>query len=81
MQRFIEPFLFVNARKKRRTIEDNISTLTEVVHNNMKEMKENVSQIQLGLNKINQTDSYTINQQINDLKSEIGSLKSLLLSR
>lgn len=62
-------------------MEENINELAEVVHNNIKEMKENVSQIKLDVSKISQPDNYTFNQQIIDIKSEIGSLKSLLLSR
>ncbi|XP_026478261.1 peroxisomal membrane protein PEX14 isoform X2 [Ctenocephalides felis] len=80
-KRFIEPYLFVKSPKKRKTVEENINELAEVVHNNIKEMKENVSQIKLDVSKISQPDNYTFNQQIIDIKSEIGSLKSLLLSR
>lgn len=81
-KRFIAPFLF-GKPKKPKSVESSISELNEVVTKSITELKTDVQQIHGDLEKvyIAQNDQQSCVRQISELKSEIATVKGILLSR
>ncbi|OAD61057.1 Peroxisomal membrane protein PEX14 [Eufriesea mexicana] len=80
-KKFIEPFLF--GRKKKKDIEDSVTELDKTVQNSMEEVKQSISKVEGDVQKLiqNQSMDPMVPQLVQELKQELGSLKSLLLSR
>ncbi|XP_053983010.1 peroxisomal membrane protein PEX14 [Hylaeus anthracinus] len=80
-KKFIEPFLF--GRKKKNTITDSVSELDKTIQNSMKEVKQSISKVEDDVQKLTQNQSLDpmVPQLVQELKQDLASLKSLLLSR
>ncbi|XP_076633138.1 peroxisomal biogenesis factor 14 [Colletes latitarsis] len=80
-KKFIEPFLF--GRKKKNTIKDSVSELDKTIQNSMKEVKQSISKVEDDVQKLTQNQSIDpmVPQLVQELKQDLASLKSLLLSR
>ncbi|XP_076754783.1 peroxisomal biogenesis factor 14 [Xylocopa sonorina] len=80
-KKFIEPFLF--GRKKKDSIRDSVNELDKTIQNSMKEVKQSISKVEGDVQKLTQNQSIDpmIPQLVQELKQDLASLKSLLLSR
>ncbi|XP_043597303.1 peroxisomal membrane protein PEX14 [Bombus pyrosoma] len=80
-KKFIEPFLF--GRKKKDSIKDSVTELDKTIQNSMKEVKESISKVEGDVQKLTQNQSMDpmVPQLVQELKQDLASLKSLLLSR
>nr|XP_033332245.1 peroxisomal membrane protein PEX14 [Megalopta genalis] len=80
-KKFIEPFLF--GRKKKDSIKDSVSELDKTIQNSMKEVKQSISKVEDDVQKLtqNQFIDPMVPQLVQELKQDLASLKSLLLSR
>ncbi|XP_078052856.1 peroxisomal biogenesis factor 14 [Augochlora pura] len=80
-KKFIEPFLF--GRKKKNSIKDSVSELDKTIQNSMKEVKQSISKVEDDVQKLtqNQFIDPMVPQLVQELKQDLASLKSLLLSR
>ncbi|KOX69300.1 Peroxisomal membrane protein PEX14 [Melipona quadrifasciata] len=80
-KKFIEPFLF--GRRKKDSIKDSVTELDKTIQNSMKEVKESISKVEGDVQKLtqNHTMDPMIPQLVQELKQDLASLKSLLLSR
>nr|XP_023029145.1 peroxisomal membrane protein PEX14 isoform X1 [Leptinotarsa decemlineata] len=74
--RYIAPFLF---GKKKKSIEESIEELDKNVKSTVGQLKDELESVKVEIGKRN-TEEVT-SRQFNDLKSEISSVKGLLLSR
>lgn len=81
MQKFIEPFLF--GRKKKDPPKDPVAELDQTIQRSMKEVKESISKVNGNMQKLTQNQSCdpSVPQLVQELKQDLASLKSLLLSR
>ncbi|XP_031827744.1 peroxisomal biogenesis factor 14 [Nomia melanderi] len=80
-KKFIEPYLF--GRKKKDSIKDSVSELDKTIQNSMKEVKQSISKVEDDVQKLtqNQFIDPMVPQLVQELKQDLASLKSLLLSR
>lgn len=80
-KKFIAQFLF--GREKKETIEDKMSELDKTVQDSMREVRDFVSKVDRDMQKLTQHQALdpTIPQLVQELKQDLSSLKSLLLSR
>ncbi|KZC10430.1 PREDICTED: peroxisomal membrane protein PEX14 [Dufourea novaeangliae] len=80
-KKFIEPFLF--GRKKKDTIKDSVSELDKTIQNSMKEVKQSISKVEDDVQKLTQNQFLDpmVPQLVQELKQDLSSLKTLLLSR
>lgn len=80
-KKFIEPLLF--GRKKKDSIKDSVTELDKSIQNSMKEVKQSISKVEEDVQKLTQNQSMDpmIPQLVQELKQDLASLKSLLLSR
>lgn len=78
---FIEPMLF--GRKKKPSITDSVTELDKSIQTSVKEMKDSISKVEVNLKKLarNQSMDPSIPHLVQELKQELSSLKTLLLSR
>lgn len=81
-KRFIAPFLF-GKPKKPKSVEASISDLNEVVTKSISDLKNDVQQIHGDLEKVTtvQTEQASSVRQISSLKTEMATIKGILLSR
>lgn len=77
MQKFIKPYLF--GSKKKKTVEDTIKELEESVNSAVKELKGSLDDVKVEVDKLSENGGNV--RQFLELKSEISSVKGLLLSR
>ncbi|XP_076679344.1 peroxisomal biogenesis factor 14 [Andrena cerasifolii] len=82
-KKFIEPFLFGERKKDKRNISDSVCELDKTIQNSMKEVKQSISKVEDDVQKLTQNQSIdpVIPQLVQELKQDLASLKSLLLSR
>ncbi|XP_012142969.1 peroxisomal biogenesis factor 14 [Megachile rotundata] len=80
-KKFIKPLLF--GRKKKDSIQDSVNELDKTIQNSMKEVKQSISKVEDDVQKLTQNQSIdpVIPQLVQELKQDLASLKSLLLSR
>ncbi|CAK9819634.1 Peroxisomal membrane protein PEX14 [Anthophora quadrimaculata] len=80
-KKFIEPLLF--GQKKKDSIKDSVTKLDETIQNSMQEVKQSISKVEGDVQKLTQNQSIDpmIPQLVQELKQDLASLKSLLLSR
>lgn len=81
LQKFIEPFLF--GRKKEDNMADSVSELDKTIQNTMKEVKQSMLKVEDNVQKLAENHSVNpmVPQLVQELKQDLASLKSLLLSR
>ncbi|XP_076240172.1 peroxisomal biogenesis factor 14 isoform X1 [Calliopsis andreniformis] len=82
-KKFIEPFLFGHRKKDKKSINESVSELDKTIQTSMKEVKESISKVEDDVQKLTQNPSIDpmIPQLVQELKQDLASLKSLLLSR
>lgn len=70
-------------RKKRDSIKDSVTELDKTIQNSMNEVKQSISKVEVDVKKLSQNQSMDpmIPQLVQELKQDLASLKSLLLSR
>lgn len=80
-KKFIEPFLF--GRKKEDNMADSVSELDKTIQNTMKEVKQSMLKVEDNVQKLAENHSVNpmVPQLVQELKQDLASLKSLLLSR
>ena len=80
-KKFIKPLLF--GRKKKDSIQDSVNELDKTIQNSMKDVKQSISKVEDDVQKLTQSHSIDpiIPQLVQELKQDLASLKSLLLSR
>lgn len=76
-QKLIKPYLF--GSKKKKTVEDTIKDLEESVNSAVKELKTGLDDVKVEVDKLSENGGNV--RQFLELKSEISSVKGLLLSR
>ncbi|XP_076285393.1 peroxisomal biogenesis factor 14 [Lasioglossum baleicum] len=74
---------FLFGRKKKKSIKDSVSELDKTIQNSMKEVKQSISKVEDDVQKLtqNQFIDPMVPQLVQELKQDLASLKSLLLSR
>ncbi|CAG9828904.1 unnamed protein product [Diabrotica balteata] len=77
-ERYIAPFLF---GKKKKSIEDTIEELDGNIKSSVSELKEDLQSVKIEVDKISSSNESQTNRQLVELKSEIASVKGLLLGR
>uniref|UniRef100_A0A6P7FEX8 Peroxisomal membrane protein PEX14 n=1 Tax=Diabrotica virgifera virgifera TaxID=50390 RepID=A0A6P7FEX8_DIAVI len=77
-ERYIAPFLF---GKKKKSIEDTIDELDGNIKTSVNELKEDLQSVKVEVDKISSSNESQTNRQLVELKSEIASVKGLLLGR
>lgn len=78
-KRFIKRWLFGEEKKK--TIEDSIADLNKTLTESISDLRDNLSEVRTQVDKIKNGEGTTTHMQLQDLRSEISSVKGLLLSR
>lgn len=82
LQRYIAPYLF---GKKQSPIEESLASLDASVKGSVEAIRVDLQKVQSDLEKLNEQQyvarQYATAKQVLDVKSEITSLKGLLLSR
>ncbi|XP_068899499.1 peroxisomal membrane protein PEX14 isoform X2 [Tenebrio molitor] len=77
-EKFIAPFLF---GKKKKSIEESLEDLDKNMKESVNELQNNLTSVKVEVDKINQGAESNTQRQLSDLKSEIATVKGLLLSR
>lgn len=78
-KKFIRPFLFGD--KKKKSLEDQIEDLNNSVSNSITDIKNSLFDVKIEVDKINLGGETIMQKQLSDLKSELSTVKGLLLSR
>ncbi|KAF5272184.1 hypothetical protein FQA39_LY01266 [Lamprigera yunnana] len=78
-KKFIRPFLF--GGKKKKSIEEQLEELNSSVTGSISDLKESLFDVKVEVDKISQGEESTVQKQLHDLKSEVSTVKGLLLSR
>lgn len=76
-QKCIKPYLF--GSKKKKTVEDTIKDLEKSVNTAVKDLKDSLEDVKVEVDKLSENGGSV--RQFLELKSEISSVKGLLLSR
>lgn len=76
-QKFVKPFLF--GSKKKKTVEDKIQDLEKSVSAAVKDLKDSLEDVKVEVDKLSENGGSV--RQFLELKSEISSVKGLLLNR
>ncbi|XP_019881838.2 peroxisomal membrane protein PEX14 isoform X2 [Aethina tumida] len=77
-QNYVAPFLF---GKKKKSVEDSIKDLDINMKESVKNLQENLECVKIEVDKINQSSDLNTSRQLSDIKSDIATVKGLLLSR
>ncbi|KAL0268024.1 UNVERIFIED_CONTAM: hypothetical protein PYX00_010113 [Menopon gallinae] len=79
---YISPFLFDQSRKPK-SIENSISDINDTMKKSIDELKSNIQQVHSELERVmtSQTEQQNYVREISQLKSEIATVKGILLSR
>lgn len=77
-ERFIAPFLF---GKKKKSIKESIEELDSNIKSSVSELKEDLHNVKIELDKVSDNSDSQTNRQLSELKLEIASVKGLLLGR
>ncbi|CAH1155876.1 unnamed protein product [Phaedon cochleariae] len=77
-ERYISPFLF---GKKKKSVKESIEDLDKNVKASVDQLKDDLQSVKVEVHKINESSENSTNRQLTDLKSEIASVKGLLLGR
>lgn len=75
---YIQPFLF---GKKKKSIEDRIQSLDKDIKKSVADLKQELSSVKVEVDKISSGSDSSLNRQLVDLKSDVATVKGLLLSR
>ncbi|EFA10352.2 peroxisomal membrane protein PEX14 [Tribolium castaneum] len=76
--KFIAPFFF---GKKKKSVEESIDELDKSFKQSVNDLKNNLLSVKVEVDKISQGAESSTQRQLSDLKSEIATVKGLLLSR
>ncbi|XP_018321116.1 peroxisomal membrane protein PEX14 isoform X2 [Agrilus planipennis] len=76
-KKFISPFLF----GKKKNVEERIDELNKTVINSVGEVKSDLTTVKIEIERLNQNTESGLQRELVDLKSEIATVKGLLLSR
>ncbi|KAK6617887.1 hypothetical protein RUM43_014116 [Polyplax serrata] len=81
-QKFIEPLIF-GKRKKPKSLESSINSLNETLQKSIGDLKGDLQKVQCELERVvvMQNEDNMNSRAVNDLKSEIATVKGILLSR
>lgn len=81
-QKFIEPLIF-GKRKKPKSLESSINSLNETLQKSIGDLKGDLQKVQCELERVvvMQNEDNRNSRAVNDLKSEIATVKGILLSR
>ncbi|CAH0555829.1 unnamed protein product [Brassicogethes aeneus] len=77
-EKYIAPFLF---GKKKKSIEDSIRDLDKDLKKSVKELSDNLESVKIEVDRINQSTGSNTSRQLSDLKSDVATVKGLLLGR
>ncbi|KAG5894364.1 hypothetical protein JTB14_031924 [Gonioctena quinquepunctata] len=77
-ERYIAPFLF---GKKKKSVEESIEDLEKNVKSSVDELKGDLQSVKVEVERISQSNENNTSRQLTELKSEITSVKGLLLGR
>ncbi|XP_019773151.1 peroxisomal membrane protein PEX14 isoform X2 [Dendroctonus ponderosae] len=75
---YVSPFLF---GKKRKSIEDKLDDLEQNVGGSMRDLQSSIVDVKTEVDRIYFTSEKELLSELKDLKSEVGTLKGLLLTR
>lgn len=78
-KKFIRPFLF--GGKKKKNLDEQMNDLSNSVSLSISDLKNSVNDVKIEVDKISQGGESSMQRQLHDLKSEISTVKGLLLSR
>ncbi|KAF5282337.1 hypothetical protein FQR65_LT14326 [Abscondita terminalis] len=78
-KKFIRRFLFGDDKKK--SVEEQLDELNKTVNTSITDLKEYLYDVKIEVDKITEGGELTMQKQLHDLKSEISTVKGLLLSR
>ncbi|XP_022918730.1 peroxisomal membrane protein PEX14 [Onthophagus taurus] len=77
-EKFIKPFLFGD---KKKTIEETVEDLSKQVNSCVIDLKEGLASVKTEVDKINQISESNTQRQLQQLQSDVATVKGLLLSR
>lgn len=75
---YVSPFLF---GQKRKSIEDKLDDLEQNVGGSMRDLQSSIVDVKTEVDRIYFTSENELLSELKDLKSEVGTLKGLLLTR
>lgn len=78
-KKFIRPFLFGD--KKKKNLDEQMEELNNSVSTSISDLKSSLYDVKIEVDKISQGGETSMQKQLHDLKSEISTVKGLLLSR
>lgn len=67
--------------KKKKSVEEALEDLNKSVDSSIGQLKENLDSVKVEVEKINRISESSTNRQLQNLQSEISTVKGLLLSR
>jgi len=79
VKKYVFPFLYGDTKKK--SLDERFTELDEMVNNYMSDIKGSIAKINADISSINEQKSDSVTRQIEELKTEVSSLKKMLLSR
>lgn len=77
--RIIKPFLFGD--KKKKTIEDTVQELNKTVNSCVVELRDGLANVKSEVDKINHISESNTQRQLQNMQSDVSTIKGLLLSR
>lgn len=80
MQRFIEPLLFGDKKKKKKTIEESIEQMDRKIERNISDLNQELKSVKDEVRKSFNTD-HMFQRDMVSFKSDLDAIKGLLLNR
>lgn len=77
--KFIKPFLFGDAKKK--SVEEAVDDLSKTVSSCVIEFRDGLANVKSEVDKINQISESNTQRQLQNMQSDVSTIKGLLLSR
>ncbi|XP_018575911.1 peroxisomal membrane protein PEX14 isoform X2 [Anoplophora glabripennis] len=77
-QQYVAPFLF---GKKKKTVEESVQEMNKNMKSSIAELKDDLKSVKVEVDKLSQSSENNTTRQLVELKSEITSVKGLLLGR
>ncbi|KAJ8945166.1 hypothetical protein NQ318_001632 [Aromia moschata] len=77
-EKYIAPFLF---GKKKKSVEESVTELENNLKTSVEELKDSLQSVRVEVDKISQSSESDTHRRLSELKSEIVSVKGLLLGR
>lgn len=77
-QDYVAPFLF---GRKKKSVEETVQDMDKTMKSSIEELKDDLRTVKVEVDKLSQNSENNTTRQLVELKSEIASVKGLLLGR